>query len=186
MRKLLLLSICLIPFVCGAQQINPQWEDALKAEIEAFKNCDQVIENGVNKCHAFIGSSLKTVYNINDFNANAVGQHMVVSEIVEYVENSDQWTFLGKGHQQDILNKAQENANAKKAVVALYLNKEGIGMMALILPGNLHPSGTWNMQAPNSASFFTATPERSYAGKGLSYSFDWKALNEVKIYSRNF
>lgn len=66
------------------------------------------------------------------------------------------------------------------------MGEDGIGLVSLILPGEMKPSGTWGSQVPNSASFSVHQPAKSYVGKGLSYSFERKMLKDVQLFSRNY
>jgi hypothetical protein len=158
----------------------------LNRDLEQFMACDNVVAAGINPCNRFIGGSLSSVYKINDFYSKGLGRYMLVSEIATYLSGNQKWSLLGKGFEQKALVQAQELANTGKAVVAIYLNNEGIGHVSIILPGELKPSGTWGFQVPNSASFFISTPERSYVGKGLSYAFERPLLNGVLLYARNY
>ncbi len=69
------------------------------------------------------------------------------------------------------LTQAQQLANEKKAVVAVYQNANSVGHVALVLPGNLEASGSWGLSVPNAASFFLPEPSRSFVNKGLSFAF---------------
>lgn len=186
MKNILILVLLISSAALHAQQIQPNWEESLKSELEQFKACEQKMINGINACNPFIGQTLQTVYQINDFYAPDLGRHLLVSEIFQYLKDSKQWTLLGHGYEQKALNGAQANANASKAAVAVYLNQEGLGFVSLILPGEMKISGTWGCQVPNSAAFFIENPEKSYVGKGLSYSFDRKTLKEVLLFGRNY
>nr|WKN35372.1 hypothetical protein K4G66_23640 [Tunicatimonas sp. TK19036] len=181
--------LALIGFFCSAsyaQTINREWNGELEGEIQQFKNCDNTSKIGLNSCHAFIGKTLKTVYRVNDFYSKDKNRYMVVSEIYSYLENSKQWTLLGKGYEQEALEKAQKLANQNKAVVAVYLTDAGIGHLAYILPGQLQPSGSWGFKVPNSAAYFSSEPEKSYMNKGLSYSFPRSVITKVQLYARNY
>lgn len=159
----------------------------LNRDLEQFKACNSgATVKGINPCNKFIGSALTTIYNINDFYSKEQGRHMLVSEISSYLSGNTSWNLLGKGFDQQALTKAQEIANAGKAVVAIYLNSEGIGHISIILPGELKPSGTWGFMVPNSASFFISDPAKSYVGKGLSYAYERPQLNGVLLYARNY
>jgi hypothetical protein len=169
-----------------AQQINQNWNKDLEKELALFMACRNEAATGINPCNSFVGNALRTVYRINDFYSKELGRHMLVSEISQYLQQNSQWTQLGRGYEQKALIEAQNQANAGKAVVAVYLNPDGIGHISLILPGELKPSGTWGFQVPNSASFFLSTPEKSYIGKGLSYAYERPLLKGVQIYVRNY
>lgn len=186
MKNILILAMLFYSVALQAQKAHPKWEEKLRSELEEFKACEQKMVNGINSCNPFTGQGLQSVYQINDFYAPDLGRHMLVSEIFQYLKEGRQWTLLGRGYEQQALNGAQEYANAGKAVVAIYLNNEGLGLVSLILPGEMKESGTWGCQVPNSAAFFIETPEKSYVGKGLSYAFDRKTLKEVLLFGRNY
>jgi hypothetical protein len=169
-----------------SQSINSNWKQSLNNDLEQFKACRNIATVGVNPCSKYVGSTLSSVYKINDFYSKELGRHMVVSEIYQYLKNNRQWTLLGHAYEQEALNNAQNYANARKAAVAVYLNEEGTGHLSLILPGELSPSGSWGFKVPNSASFFLNGTENSYIDKGLSYAFERVLIKDVLIYGRNY
>jgi len=169
-----------------AQNFNNDWKTKLSNALAEFQSCDDGTSTGVSPCNKFIGQSVKTVYNIDDFYSESLGRYMLVSEISDFVDKNDQWQVLGPAYDQEALKEAQERANSKQAVVAIYLNEDNIGHMSLILPGDLKPSGSWGFQVPNSASFFPTNPENSYIGKSLSYAFGRSHIKDVKLYVRNY
>lgn len=170
----------------GAQSLNDNWENELKQALEQFKNCDDTDEQGVSPCNKFVGNALKTVYKVNDFYSESSHRYMLISEISDFVSGSDKWTMLGPAYDQNALKRAQDLANSKKAVVAVYLDENNIGHVSLVLPGSLKKSGIWGFEVPNSASFFTGEPENSYVGKSLSYAFGRRHIKDVKLYARNY
>lgn len=172
--------------VSGAQTINTNWKQDLSKDMVEFKACDNSSYSGVNPCNKFIGMSLATVYQVNDFYSARDKRHMLVGEIAGFLKSSEQWTLLGFAYDQKALNSAQQYANSNKAVVAVYLNEEGLGHMSLITPGDLMPSGTWGFRVPNSVSFSVIHPEKSYIDKGLSYAFEKQHIKHVLIYGRNY
>lgn len=165
------------------QGINKNWEEDLKALLTEFKDCKSSADSV--SCYKYFGQSLRTVYNINDFYSQSLGRNMTVDEIAGFLSESSQWKLLGKGYEQAALMEAQKHANAGKAVVAVYLNNEGLGHMSLVLPGELKLSGTWNLQAPNSSSFSSVDPGDSYVNKALSYAFKGSQVIRVLLYGRN-
>lgn len=183
---IILFSSFLCCFAAVAQQPNKNWMQDLNRDLDQFKACDNGAAVGVNPCNRFVGNALTTVYNINDFYSKELGRHMLVSEIAGYLDGNTKWRLLGRGFEQKALTQAQELANAGKAVVAIYLNPEGIGHVSIILPGEMKLSGTWGFQVPNSASFFTADPQKSYIGKGLSYAYERPLISGVLLYARNY
>jgi len=168
------------------QSLNRNWEQALSNELKQFIACENANTHGVNSCNDLIGKSVATVYNVNDFYSKNANRYMLVSEISEFLEENNRWKRLGHAYEQEALNEAQNYANARKAAVAVYLNEEGIGHVSLILPGELSPSGSWGFKVPNSASFFSSTPEKSYIDKGLSYAFERSHIKQVVLYGRSY
>ncbi|EMR04772.1 hypothetical protein [Cesiribacter andamanensis] len=181
---ILLLLFCF--YGAQAQQANKNWQQDLNKHLEQFMACEQGSAPGINPCNRFIGGALPAIYNINDFYSAALGRHMLVSEIAAYLNSTSSWRMLGRGYDQKALSQAQELANAGKAVIAIYLNAEGIGHVSYIVPGELKLSGTWGFRVPNSASFFITDPQRSYVGKSLSYAYERPLLNGVLLYTRNY
>lgn len=186
MKSILTISLFFIVLVSEAQTINKTWKKDLTNDLEQFKACDNSSYSGVNPCNKYIGNSLTTVYQINDFYSSNDKRHMRVNEISDYLKSSTKWTLLGYGYDQKALENAQLYANSNKAVVAIYINEEEIGHLSLITPGELIPSGTWGFRVPNSASFSVSNPQKSYIDKGLSYSFEKQHIKNVLIYGRNY
>lgn len=186
MKSIFTISLFFIISVSGAQTINKNWKQDISKSLEEFKACDNSSYTGINPCNKYIGMSLNTVYMVNDFYSASDKRHMRVSEISDYLKSTSQWTFLGYAYDQKALNSAQQLANNNKAVVAVYLNEEGLGHMSLITPGEQTLSGTWGFRVPSSVSFSVSNPEKSYLDKGLSYSFEKHHLKHVFIYARNY
>jgi len=161
-----------------AQKLNSNWESILNQALETFKNCQG------DACRDIHGKNLKAVYNLNDFYNSSTQQFMTIDEINNYVQTSGKWEKIGPGYDDQALAKAQEMANNKKAAVAIYLDDQGLGHMALILPGTLTPSGSWGMQVPNAASFSLSEPSTSFVGKSLSYAFRRSQLKDLTLYAR--
>ncbi len=182
--------IALAFFLCFSisygQSLNTHWEQALSGDLEQFNACDHSVVNDINTCNMFIGKSLNTVYKINDFYSKSQGRYMLVGEIESVLEDSKRWTMLGYGYEQQVLSKAQALANHRKAVIAIYINENDLGHLALVLPGELQPSGSWGFQVPNSSAFFMNDPGKSYINKGLSYSFPRSVIKHVRLYARNY
>ena len=169
-----------------AQGINKNWNAELDQAIAQFKGCENTTKAGVHSCNKYIGRTLKLIYQLNDFYSKSEGRYRLAGEIHDYVQNSPQWTYLGKGYEQEALTKAQQRANEKKAVVAVYRDASGEGHVAYILPGDLRLSGSWRLRVPNSAALFIQEPERSYSNKGLSYSFPRNLIPSVSLYERKY
>lgn len=166
--------------VCG-QTINSQWKKELNEALEEFINCK---DSGA--CSNYVGQSLQKVYNVNDFYSAKEKRYLRSSEISSLVRGNDKWTLLGRSFEQGALEEAQKQANAKKAVIAVYMNESGLGHVVLIVPGELTPSGSWGLSVPNAASFPAADPEKSFVDKGLSFAFTKNMMKDVFLYVRNY
>jgi hypothetical protein len=177
----LLPVILLATTFCSAQTLNNNWMSDLETELKEFTSCDDDMD-----CSEFSAKALQTVYKLNDFYQPQEKRFMRVSEIIAFLQDSKSWTKLGPAYQQNILIQAQEYANNKKAVIAVYPGANGVGHVALILPGELQASGSWGLSVPNSASFLAIDPAKSYVGKGLSYAFTKNHLKDVIIFARNY
>lgn len=184
MKYLTLFILLLISSFSFAQNINNNWKKDLDNALLQINNCENTNQVGVNSCNEFMGGALNTVYKIDDFYSKKLERYLLTNEISYFLKNSAKWKLLGYGYEQQSLQEAQNAANENKAVVALYLNKEGIGHVSIILPGELKNSGTWGFHAPNSTSFFPANPAKSYVDKALSYSFEKSQLKDVFLYVR--
>jgi len=164
-----------------AQNLNQNWNEELTNELAAFKQCKPGDED---PCSNSIGESFNIVYKVKDFYSSASGRYMTGTEIDNFLQSSSQWTKLGIGYDQAVLTKAQELANSKKAVLAVYMGEDNLGHVSIILPGELTTSGSWGLKVPNSASFFMNSPQRSYVNKALSYAFTRNMIKDVVLYSR--
>ena len=173
--------------LCGlssnAQSINQNWRQELNSSLQKFLACTSSKEK---PCINFTGESLNTVYKVNDFYSQTSKRYMTTAEIANFLKGSDKWESLGQSYDQKTLNAAQEMANAKKAVVAVYQNASGVGHVVLITPGELKPSGSWGLSVPSAASFFPTEPEKSFVDKGLSFAFMKPMLKDVHIYARKY
>jgi hypothetical protein len=184
MRQLTTVILIAISTSLYAQSLNKNWKNELNTSLQEFMQCGNSSEDS-SPCHRFAGESLKTVYKVNDFYSSEKGRYMLVTEIYDFLEKSNQWTLLGKGYDQNALNSAQQYANANKAVVAVMKGKE-YGHMVLILPGELEASGSWSQKVPNSASFFTHQADKSFIDKKLSYAFTPSDQGHILLYGRKY
>jgi len=186
MKTSLIIVLVIFSITANAQSLNNNWKSNLNAALNEFKACNNASENGINPCNKFLGESLKIVYNIDDFYSKNAGRYMLVNEMADFLESSNSWTEMGKVFDQNTLDKAQAQANAGKAVIAIYIDASGLGHMSVILPGDMHTSATWSLKVPNSSSFFTIKPQDAYIDKGLSYAFNKSQAVQVKLYTRNY
>ena len=131
-----------------------------------------------------MGESLNKIYRVNDFYSTGSARYMTASEISSFLKTSEKWKLIGPSYEQKTLAAAQEHANGKKAVVAVYINEEGIGHVVIITPGQLQPSGSWGLNVPNVVSFFPSQPDKSFVDKGLSFAFGKNLMKDILIYGR--
>ena len=186
MKHILTLFALLFHTSLYAQGISERWNTELNGAIAQFKACENTTKAGVHSCNKYIGSTLKLIYQRDDFYSKKKGRYMLAGEIYDYVQSSSRWNLLGKGYEQEALTKAQQRANQKRAVVAIYRDAAGEGHVAYIIPGKLQASGSWGLRVPNSAAFFIEEPGRSYSNKGLSYSFPRNLIQSVSLYERKY
>jgi hypothetical protein len=189
-RPTLFFALLFVLFAAAPQSFtqptppDPEWKKDVEKMLTEFMSCSSPIDD-ISPCNVFLVRALNRVYGVRDFEKpGAPGGAMTANEIANFVESStDKWTLLGKAGDQKTLNQAQGYTNLKKAVIAV-LRGNPHGHVALIIPGEQTFSGNWQLNVPNSASFFLNKPEKSYVGKGLSFAFSSPA--DVKIYGRNF
>lgn len=162
---------------------SDDWQRDVEAMLAEFMSCGGPTPPNT-PCNIFTSKALKRIYGITDFDRQD-GSFLTANEIASYVEfNTTKWTLLGAGNVQQTLTDAQEYANRKKAIIAVQYNATGHGHVAIILPGSLQPSGSWQLKCPNSASFFLNRPRQAYVSKPLSFAFT--NPTEVRIYGRNY
>jgi len=186
--KKVFIAGCLMAISSSAfsQALNANWQSDLDKALIAYKQCSSDSTNSSEKCSNLAGEILKTVYNLNDFYSSEYKRFMVSNEVANYIENNQKWELLGHAYEQNALEKAQELANSKRAVVAVYVDDNADGHVSIILPGQLVLSGSWGFKVPNSTSFFVHEPDKSYVGKGLSYAFTRSMIKNVMIFARSY
>ncbi len=180
---------CIFSFLCisvSGQSINNNWQKELDQALTVYKQCSENDDNNSSKCANAAGEVLKTVYRLNDFYLKNDERYMVVKEVTDYLGNNNKWQLIGHAYEQNALDRAQELANKKHAVVAVFPGTSNDGHVSVILPGNTLASGTWGLKVPNSASFFVHDPQKSYVGKALSYAFTRGMIKDVLIFARNY
>lgn len=180
----LVVAVC-CTFSSYGQSLNENWEEDLANSMTQFMNC-ATTSSDKSQCSSFISESLAKVYKVNAFYSDKLKRHLHIYEISKSMIDGGQWTLLGHAYEQKALNEAQQNANANKAVIAVYTTASGGKHIALILPGKLDYSGSWGFNVPNSASFFFDDPSKSYVGKGLSYAFSKNMIKDVALYCRKY
>jgi len=182
-----LALVALVSPLANAQRLNSNWKQDLNKELQSLLQCKNTVAYGINSCNKYLGSALKTVYEVNDFYDKDKKRYMRLSEIFDFLNNTNQWELLGKGYESEALTKAQDCANSKKAVVAIYMDRNNdIGNLAIILPGELTTSGSWGIRVPNCSSFLISQPSNSFVNKGLSYAFRKNVLKDVMVFAKKY
>jgi hypothetical protein len=177
-------GLLLVSVSSYGQSVNANWDSELKNSLEKFLLCTNTPET--KDCAKFLGESLETVYKVNDFYSSKSARYLNSSEVATFLKGSKQWSMIGHAYEQTVLKEAQDEANAKKAVVAVYTNESGIGHAVVITPGKLQLSGSWGLNVPNAASFFLPQPAKSFVDKSLAFAFAKAQLKDVLIYVRNY
>lgn len=163
----------------SAQSLSATVKNDLEQALVQFKDCT----TSGDDCSKHIGESVNKVYRVNDFYNPSQKRYMTTNEIAAFLKTSKSWKNLGPVYDQQTLQAAQDQANAKKAVVAVYMNEQGIGHVVVILPGTLQNSGSWGLRVPNVASFFATQPDKSFVDKSLSYAFSKVMMKDIVIYA---
>jgi hypothetical protein len=177
----ILCGVCFFLTNAFAQGLNQNWKKDLETSLAEFLKCGSA-NNAA--CAGFSAKALNTIYKVNDFYSTPSGRYMTVNEIAQFLKNTSTWTSLGKPYDQKILETAQQYANTKKAVVAVYQNAQGIGHVVVITPGVLSSSGSWGLNVPNVASFLSTDPGKSFIDKALSFAFAKTMMKDITIYGR--
>jgi hypothetical protein len=174
-----LLLLCSASF---GQSLNQNWKKDLEKSLAEFLECTNSTGEKY-QCSGFIGEAIAKVYNTNAFFSQKLSRFLRINEISSSLVEDGQWTQLGRAYDQEALAKAQNQANASKAVIAVYTTANGIGHIAVILPGKLQYSGTWGYNVPNAASFVFNDTGKSFVDKGLSYAFTKSMIKDIVLYS---
>ncbi|MGC3948785.1 MAG: hypothetical protein QM762_30515 [Chryseolinea sp.] len=184
MRPIYVVVLVLATVSAYGQSVNPNWKQELKTNLDKFLQCTATSDKAA--CSSYIGESLKVVYKVDDFYNKKAGRYMTANEITEYLKTSGSWSTLGQSYEQQVLDRAGEMANSRKAVVAVYNNTSNVGHIVLITPGEMTSSGSWGLKVPAAASFFVIEPAKSFTDKGLSFAFSKQMLKDVTIYVRKY
>jgi hypothetical protein len=184
MKRVMFCAACLMLFLgmaaaaqeCKKTEYTAEQQKYMEAALQKFAACTLPLDNA---CRAAVAEALDHIYGAKDF--GAAPKYMTPAEIGKKVAGDSNWEHLGSASDQNALKSAQESANCGRAVVAVFSSDTG-GHVAIILPGKLSHSGSWKLDVPSAASFFTHNPQKSFAGKPLSYSFP--SPQGVEIYAR--
>ena len=181
--SILFTAIMLLVFpVSYGQNTAGNWKQEADASLQQFLNCVSTSADK-SQCSVYIGEAIARIYKLNNLYSEKEGRYLMIKEMSKSMGEHGEWKLLGHAYEQNVLAEAQEYANANKAVIAVYKTAAGVGHIAVILPGNLQYSGSWGFNVPNSASFSSNEPDKSYAGKGLSYAFTKNMIKDVELYS---
>jgi hypothetical protein len=182
-RKLFFCAACLALSLgtalsqdCKKADYSADQQKYMDAALQKFAACPLPLDAS---CRAALAEAMEHVYGVKDFGAES--KYMTPPEIGKRVAADSNWEHVGSASDQNALKSAQSSANCGKAVLAVLASDTG-GHVAMILPGPLAHSGVWKLDVPNSASFFTHNPSKSFAGKPLSYSFP--NPQNIEIYAR--
>ena len=184
MKRILLCAACAALWLgtavsqdCKKTDYGADQQKFMETALQQFSACQPPLDNA---CRGRLAEAIEHLYGVKDFGGDS--KYMTPQEIGKKVAGDSNWTHLGSATDQDALKKAQESANCGRAVVAVLSSPTG-GHVAIILPGPLTTSTGWKLNVPNSASFFTHNPGKSFAGKPLSYAFP--GAQGIEIYARN-
>ncbi len=189
MRKISLLVVVAVLLVAcgGGEEATTSTAEAVKIPIEdvfhEFMSCKDTTSDKLG-CKTYPAKALCGVYEITDFvDPNVPTNYVEINEIINVINASGYWGLLGDADDQEVLDQAQQYANTGVAVIAVNTKKEH-GNVAIILPGEQSPSGSWGgLNCPNSASFFMKGHKNSYIHKGLNYA--WKKPKDIQIFARD-
>lgn len=165
-----------LPQECKKTEYTSDQQTYMDTAVQKFAACEPKSDAA---CRGFLAQAVEQVYGVKDFGSNS--QYMAAREVADKVGNDASWEHLGNAADQNTLKNAQSGANCGRAVLAVLKSDTG-GHVALVLPGQLVRSGMWNLDVPKSASFFMHNPQKSYAGKALSYAFP--SPKDIEIYAR--
>ena len=146
--------------------LSPQAKEVLNELSDDYYECRKSATKK-SDCRSFTSEAICRFYNIEDFQEKSA--YIDYRDIKDVIVQFSEWELLGPASDQDVLDKAQKNANNHIATVAWDSSKD-YGHIAIILPGQQKKSGKWGLMCPNSASFFRHKAE-CYFDKPLSYSF---------------
>lgn len=175
---LIVASLIAVGNTMGTEQ---GWEKRLQQRLAEFQSCKEQVDD-LSPCNRFTGQALADVYGVPDFkDPTHPGQYLSANLIETYVATSKNWVRLGGADDQSALNEAAAAAEQGRAVIAVKMG-ENHGHVAIILPGSLTKSPSWNLNVPNSACFFLGKPGESYVGDKLSKAFG--SPDGVKLFAR--
>ncbi len=159
--------------------LSNEAEIFLGKAIVSFKDCKASAEKRMD-CRNSITKMVSEFYTIDDFK-NDKGNFVIYDSIQPIVKRSSDWKRLGSALDQEVLSKAQENANNGKATIAIDTS-ETYGLVVMVVPGETRKSNAWSLNTPNAAALVNYNPEMSFFNKALSYAF--KSPKNVVLFSK--
>tara|TARA_B100000795_G_scaffold107866_1_gene79647 strand:+ start:66 stop:728 length:663 start_codon:yes stop_codon:yes gene_type:complete len=155
--------------------------------IEEFKTCKAATKTK-HSCKDFVAKAICKYYNIDDFKNQGNYDSLDLNEFIDYddifdrIDSNKYWSKLGMANNQDVLDKAQENANKGIATLAIDVAKNN-KTVVLIVKGKQIKSGKWGVSCPASAALNASKPTKSFVGKTLNYSFS--SPENITLYTRH-
>lgn len=134
-------------------------------------------------CNIFVSEALEDFWGIELFGRSTTNPLSVCytsTQILNRARNSSSWAFLGTGDSQTALNAAQRSANWGEAVIAVSSVPNHV---ALVIPGDLLRSGSWNLNVPNAAWTSLGSPENARAGARISGSWTSNEKGNVNFFA---
>jgi hypothetical protein len=121
-------------------------------------------------CLDFAGQALDRLLGASEFCSDS--RCMLMAEIENELRNKpEKWQLIGGASDQAVLDKAREMAASGKIIVAAQ-SENGLGQVAIIMPGHPVPSGKWAMErVPVGAAARSDAPEKSVYGEGINWVF---------------
>ncbi|MCM0001110.1 MAG: hypothetical protein NBV68_17195 [Erythrobacter sp.] len=166
-----------------AMWLTSDAQRALRTRLMGYFVCPDDAVNGPLAdrvaCNYFAGKVIADLYGFDDF-ALPGGGWMTANAIASEAASNPAWRRIGGASDQAALTAAARAATAGRPVIAVKTGSPG--HVALVLPGDVKRSGTWDRDVPNSASFSLDNVDKAYAFCRLSYAFG--SANGVILYER--
>ena len=136
-------------------------------------------------CNWFVGQALATGWGFADFK-NGDG-FFTANELASGLANGQfsHWTSIGTADQQASNDTAAIKTTTGNPVIAVWPSSGPNGHVALILPGGLANSPSWNLNVPRSASVSLDDINMAYIGCRLSNAFGADKIGQVQYYFRD-
>ncbi len=144
--------------------------------VVAYKQCKTHASNP-NDCKEYAAMAFGKYYGFNFIGAG--NTFLAYDKLHAAITMSNQWDELGNATDQDVLDKAQENANAGIPTIAV--STEGSKTVAIVVKGEKSHSNSLGLDCPSVAVFRPRKHNKSFVGKGINYA--WSDLTKIKVYS---